>query len=61
MEMPFGKYKGMNILDVPLEYLKWLEEQSFVRGPLRKELQFEINRRVGDTPGMGKVIKPSNI
>jgi uncharacterized protein (DUF3820 family) len=59
MDMPFGKYKGMDILDVPLTYLQWLEEQSFVREPLRKEIQFELERRTGDRPGQGKVVKPA--
>lgn len=61
MEMPFGKYKGMNILDVPLDYLQWIEQQSWLKDDLRKEINFEIERRVGSRPGMGKVIKPSNI
>ena len=55
--MPFGKYQYEDILDVPLHYLKWLEEQPWVLPILRKELQFEINRREGDRPGAGKVIK----
>ena len=57
MEMPFGKYKGMDLLDVPLDYLKWIEENLTLREETRKEINFEINRRIGDTPGAGKVIK----
>ena len=26
MKMPFGKYKGEEVCDIPLDYLKWAEE-----------------------------------
>lgn len=30
IEMPFGKYKGTALIDVPANYLKWLSEQDWI-------------------------------
>jgi len=30
-EMPFGKYHGKRIINVPLDYLIWLSEDEFQR------------------------------
>ena len=32
--MPFGKYKGRLISDLPLEYLLWMKERGFPGGRL---------------------------
>jgi uncharacterized protein (DUF3820 family) len=57
MTLPFGKHKGEDIADVDLGYLKWLEEQDWVKEDLREALQFEIERREGDRPGAGRVVR----
>ena len=57
MKMPFGKYRGQEVCDIEdISYLKWAEENC-VNPQLRKELQFEIERREGDRPGMGRVVR----
>lgn len=33
-EMPFGKYKGRCIADLPGYYLAWFARQGFPRGPI---------------------------
>ncbi len=33
-EMPFGKYKGRVIADLPGHYLNWFARQGFPRGEL---------------------------
>jgi hypothetical protein len=33
-EMPFGKYKGWRILDIPVYYLEWMEAKGFPEGKL---------------------------
>jgi len=42
MKMPFGKYKGQELDDVPANYLMWLHENgcrdSFVRSYIEKNL-----------------------
>ena len=59
MTLPFGKWKGRDLSDdeVPLSYLVWAEEQDFITPQLRNDLNFEINRRTGQRPGAGKVVK----
>jgi uncharacterized protein (DUF3820 family) len=57
VNLPFGKYKGEDISDVDLGYLKWLEEQSWCDASmdeLRKHLQHEIARREGDVSSLGR-------
>lgn len=37
--MPFGKYKGMDLVDVPVHYLEWLVEQEWLFDDLRIEIE----------------------
>jgi len=34
MEMPFGKYKGTLICDLPVFYLEWFKRKGFPQGKL---------------------------
>lgn len=34
VEMPFGKYKGTKICNLPMYYLEWLKQQGFPKGNL---------------------------
>ena len=34
MEMPFGKYKGVLLCDLPVSYLEWLQRKGFPKGKL---------------------------
>jgi len=57
MNMPFGKYKRWALCDIPLDYLKWIEENAeYLPKQLRDEINFEIERRTGDRPGMGRTV-----
>lgn len=44
MEMPFGKYKGRKIANLPSYYLEWFANQGFPKGKLGMLLStmFEI-------------------
>ena len=33
-QMPYGKYKGRRILDIPIYYLEWMYAQGFPKGKL---------------------------
>lgn len=33
-EMPYGKYKGRRIMDIPVYYLEWMASQGFPTGKL---------------------------
>ena len=34
MEMPFGKYKGRLLCDLPVSYLEWFQTKGFPKGKL---------------------------
>lgn len=38
-EMPFGKYKGRVIADLPGHYLNWFAREGFPRGEIGRLLQ----------------------
>lgn len=53
--MPFGKYQGRMLIDLPEEYLLWFSKKGFPRGQLGEllELCLEIRR-----DGLEDVVKP---
>ncbi len=44
--MPFGKYKGIRLVDLPEPYLVWFSRQGFPKGKLGDQLRsvYEIKR-----------------
>jgi len=34
MQMPFGKYKGYLLCDLPISYLEWFNRNGFPKGKL---------------------------
>lgn len=34
MKMPFGKYKGTLLCDLPVSYLEWFQREGFPKGKL---------------------------
>ncbi|RYZ97410.1 MAG: hypothetical protein EOP47_21730 [Sphingobacteriaceae bacterium] len=53
MRMPFGKYKGVLICDIPISYLEWMHNKGFPPGKLGMILStvFEIK-----TNGIGSIL-----
>jgi len=43
--MPFGKYQGVLVADLPDDYLHWLHEKVSLREPLRTAVQREFESR----------------
>ena len=43
-QMPYGKYKGRAIADLPLHYLSWFAREGFPSGEIGRllELAFEL-------------------
>ncbi|GAB1405428.1 MAG: DUF3820 family protein [Lentimicrobiaceae bacterium] len=39
MRMPFGKYKGSLLCDIPVHYLEWFQRKGFPEGKLGMLLQ----------------------
>ena len=46
MKMPFGKYKGQRLIDLPEPYLVWFSRKGFPEGRLGEMLSavYEIKR-----------------
>ncbi|MBT6082847.1 MAG: DUF3820 family protein [Polaribacter sp.] len=38
MKMPFGKYKGRYLIDLPEHYIVWYKTKGFPNGKLGKQL-----------------------
>ena len=56
MKMPFGKYKGEDLEDIPVDYLMWLEENAtHLNKLLRDEINYIIERKTGDITSLGRV------
>ncbi|MBI1184103.1 hypothetical protein GC194_07520 [bacterium] len=53
--MPFGKYKGRFIVDLPSYYLEWFAAQGFPQGKLGMLLSTMYEIRVN---GLSDLLKP---
>ncbi len=53
--MPYGKYQGWMIADVPEHYLMWLSRQGFPKGKLGQLLALAYEIRLN---GLEYLIKP---
>ena len=53
--MPFGKYKGLYLIDLPEPYVVWFSQQGFPEGKLGRMLQtvYEIMLN-----GLGYLFEP---
>ncbi len=46
MTMPFGKYKGYRLVDLPEPYVVWFKKQGFPRGELGRMLEIVYTVKV---------------
>lgn len=55
MRMPFGKYKGIILCDLPIEYLEWFSKKGFPPGKMGMLLAtvFEVKLN-----GLDHLLKP---
>ncbi len=55
MKMPFGKYKGTTLCDLPVSYLEWFHREGFPPGKLGMQLGtlYEIKLN-----GLGYLLEP---
>ena len=54
-EMPFGKYKGRKIAQLPVSYLEWFEREGFPSGKLGMLLS---TMHIIKTNGLEDLLKP---
>jgi uncharacterized protein len=50
--MPFGKYKGKVLIDLPEEYLFWFANKGFPSGELGRLMQLALEIRVHGLEGI---------
>lgn len=55
MPMPFGKYQGRVIMDLPEEYLLWFAKKGFPKGELGNLLAIMLELQVN---GLEQVLTP---
>jgi len=56
--MPFGKYKGRALIDVPEEYLLWLaRKDEFPAGKLGELMQLTLTIKIEGLEGLIKPLK----
>ncbi|MES9856270.1 MAG: DUF3820 family protein [Sedimenticola sp.] len=55
MAMPFGKYKGRPLIDLPEPYLLWFEKKGFPNGQLGMLMKLTLEIKVN---GLEYLIEP---
>lgn len=55
MRMPFGKFKGHLLIDIPESYLLWFAKQGFPKGELDLLLQLALEIKAH---GLTSLIEP---
>ena len=55
MRMPFGKYAGRAIIDLPEEYLLWFANKEWPKGELGTLMQIALSIKI---EGLEDIVKP---
>lgn len=55
VQMPFGKYKGRLLCDLPVHYLEWFASQGFPNGKLGMQLSTIYEIKIN---GLEELLKP---
>lgn len=61
MKMPFGKYKGWVLCDLPEPYLVWFKQKGFPKGKLGVLLESLYEIKLNGLEGLLKKIRSNNI
>ncbi len=54
-KMPFGRFSGMSLIDLPDEYLFWFQKNGFPEGELGELMAFCLELKI---EGLDLLIKP---
>ncbi|MFT4633641.1 MAG: hypothetical protein ACI8PP_000964 [Candidatus Pseudothioglobus sp.] len=56
--MPFGKYKGQSLLDLPEAYLLWFVDRGFPQGELGRLMQLSLEIKINGAEGLLEPFRP---
>jgi uncharacterized protein len=56
--MPFGKYSGVSLVDLPEDYLVWFSKRGFPQGSLGKKLEAVYEIKLN---GLEYLLKPLRV
>ncbi|MBX2848547.1 MAG: DUF3820 family protein [Acidiferrobacterales bacterium] len=57
--MPFGKYAGWHLIDLPEAYLLWFCKHEFPEGELGRLMKLCLSLKIEGLDGLIKPLKPS--
>ncbi|QTD37051.1 DUF3820 family protein [Polaribacter batillariae] len=57
MKMPFGKYKGTLLIDLPEHYIVWYHSKGFPKGKLGKQMHLVYELKMNGLEGLIRKIK----
>jgi uncharacterized protein (DUF3820 family) len=60
MQMPFGRYKGILLCDLPVSYLEWFQRKGFPAGKLGVLLSTMYEIKMNGLEALLKPLKPLN-
>lgn len=56
-KMPFGKYEGRFLIDIPEPYYVWMKQQGFPKGKIGKQLESIYEIKLNGLEGLIRQIK----
>lgn len=57
MKMPFGKYKGLALIDIPEPYVVWYHSKGFPKGELGELLELLYTIKLNGLEGLVRPLK----
>ncbi|HBD22912.1 MAG TPA: hypothetical protein DC023_00640 [Oceanospirillaceae bacterium] len=57
-KMPFGKYQGRYLIDLPEAYLIWFAKKGFPKGQLGAQMQLALELKTNGLEYLIKAIEP---
>ncbi|MFM2483023.1 DUF3820 family protein [Celerinatantimonas sp. YJH-8] len=56
-QMPFGKYAGRGLIDLPDEYLLWFDKKGFPKGELGDLMKLCLTLKIEGLEGLVKPLR----
>ncbi len=60
MKMPFGKYKGVTLIDIPEPYVVWYRGKGFPKGELGEMLELVYTIKLNGLESLVRPLKERN-